>query len=100
MGAQSISAGGADVQPICRSLTAIVASTLRSTALAAVLDRLHAKPGALTAAGPSSQDSDLLPYLKHVRDPIHGYLSICVPLDDGDDLSTRLPVAASQPCRD
>jgi hypothetical protein len=37
----------------------------------------------------SAQDPDLTPFLEHVRDPHNGYTSICVPLDDGVELSTR-----------
>jgi predicted O-methyltransferase YrrM len=46
-------------------------------------------PSALVAADLSAEDPDLLPYLKHVRDPASGYLSVAVPLDDGVELSLR-----------
>jgi hypothetical protein len=39
----------------------------------------------------NSEDSDLLPYLEHVRDPDHGYFSIELPLDDGVELAVRTP---------
>jgi predicted O-methyltransferase YrrM len=47
--------------------------------------------GAMVLADLSANDTDLLPYLDHVRDPDHGYSSICVPLDEGVELSVRLP---------
>jgi predicted O-methyltransferase YrrM len=46
-------------------------------------------PGALVAADLSAEDPDLVPYLEHVRDPGNGYTSICAPVDDGLELSTR-----------
>lgn len=49
----------------------------------------HLSPGALVVADLSAQDPDLIPFLEHVRDPRNGYTSICVPLDDGLELSTR-----------
>jgi predicted O-methyltransferase YrrM len=52
--------------------------------------------GALVAADLSARDPDLLPYLEYVRDPAHGYFSICVPLDDGVELSVRLTAATSE----
>ncbi|MFI5004228.1 MAG: hypothetical protein ACHQE6_04370 [Solirubrobacterales bacterium] len=52
--------------------------------------------GALVAADLSARDPDLLPYLEHVRDPAHGYFSICVPLDDGVELSVRLSAATGE----
>jgi predicted O-methyltransferase YrrM len=52
-------------------------------------------PGALVAADLSAEDPDLLPYLRHVRNPIHGYFSIELPLDDGVEVSLLPP--AGQP---
>lgn len=49
----------------------------------------HLAPGALVAADLSAEDPALIPYLEHVRDPRNGYTSICAPLDDGLELSTR-----------
>ena len=46
---------------------------------------------ALVAADLSADDPDLDPYLEHVRDPRHGYLSTLIPLDDGVELSVRVP---------
>lgn len=46
--------------------------------------------GAMMLADLSADDPDLLPYLDYVRDPDHGYSSICVPLDEGVELSVRL----------
>jgi predicted O-methyltransferase YrrM len=50
----------------------------------------HLSPGALVVADLSAEDPDLLPYLGHVSDPDSRYFSICVPLDDGVELSMRL----------
>jgi predicted O-methyltransferase YrrM len=52
--------------------------------------------GALVAADLSARDPDMLPYLEYVRDPAHGYFSICVPLDDGVELSVRLSTATGE----
>jgi predicted O-methyltransferase YrrM len=43
--------------------------------------------GAMVVADLSAEDPDLLSYLEHVRDPSHGYSSICIPLNDGVELS-------------
>jgi predicted O-methyltransferase YrrM len=50
----------------------------------------HLSPGTLVVADLSAEDPDLLPYLEHVRDSDSRYFSICVPLDDGVELSTYL----------
>jgi len=46
---------------------------------------------AVVAADLSADDPDLDPYLEHVRDPRHGYLSTLIPLNDGVELSVRVP---------
>jgi predicted O-methyltransferase YrrM len=46
---------------------------------------------AVLAADLSADDPDLDPYLAHVRDPRHGYLSTLIPLGDGVELSVRMP---------
>jgi predicted O-methyltransferase YrrM len=51
----------------------------------------HLRPGALIAADLNSEDPDLLAYLRYVRDPDNGYISIEVPLGDGLELSVREP---------
>lgn len=51
----------------------------------------HLSSGGMVLADLSAEDPDLLPYLEYVRDPRHGYSSICVPLDDGVEVSARLP---------
>lgn len=50
----------------------------------------HLAQDALIVADLSANDPDLLPYLEHVRDPQHRYFSICLPLDDGVELSVRM----------
>jgi predicted O-methyltransferase YrrM len=51
----------------------------------------HLAPAALVAADLNVEDPDLLPYLKHVRDPVNGYFSVEAPFDDGVELSVRTP---------
>jgi predicted O-methyltransferase YrrM len=46
--------------------------------------------GGMVLADLSAEDSDLLPYIDYVRDPLHGYSSISIPLDDGVELSVWL----------
>lgn len=43
--------------------------------------------GSLVIADLSHDDPDLIPYLKHVRDPGGLYTSICLPLDAGVEVS-------------
>lgn len=52
----------------------------------------HLAPDALVLADLNADDPDLDPYLEYVRDPGHGYVSICVPLDAGVELSVRSEV--------
>jgi predicted O-methyltransferase YrrM len=59
----------------------------------------HLGPAALVVADLSADDPDLLPYLEYVRDPDRGWFSVCVPLDDGVELSVRSPIAISHPDR-
>jgi predicted O-methyltransferase YrrM len=48
------------------------------------------KPGALVIADDLDLFPDALaPYLKYVRDPSHGYVSVKVPIGDAMELSTR-----------
>jgi predicted O-methyltransferase YrrM len=49
-----------------------------------------ASGGGMVLADLSADDPDLLPYLDYVRDTDHHYSSICIPLDDGVELSVRL----------
>ncbi len=44
---------------------------------------------AVIAADLNVEDPDLLPYLRYVRDPAGGYLSVAVPLDAGVELTLR-----------
>lgn len=46
-------------------------------------------PRALVAADLNVGDTDLQPFLDHVRDPAGGYLSVEVPVDEGVELSVR-----------
>jgi predicted O-methyltransferase YrrM len=49
----------------------------------------HLSLAALVVADLSADDPNLIPFLERVRDPRNGYKSVCVPLDDGVELSTR-----------
>jgi predicted O-methyltransferase YrrM len=59
------------------------------TVLQLMAPRLAAS--AVVAADLSADDPDLHPYLEHVRDRRHGYLSTLIPLNDGVELSVRVP---------
>jgi predicted O-methyltransferase YrrM len=44
-------------------------------------------PGAIVAADDSSFAS-MAPYLEYVRDPVHGYVSVAFPVEDGMEISS------------
>lgn len=46
-------------------------------------------PGSLIVADDTClMPKEVAPYLTHVRNPLHGYVSVALPLDDGLELST------------